>query len=101
MAKANFFCIKKIKKVIAFLSLFSLVLILSIYYVISPFGENNNLIGNNTNVNVNINTENDEYFASLEVAKEEDYDRSKVDMSRCYRLVDQAYKLADRVVASR
>ena len=62
------------KKVIAFLSLFSLVLILSIYYVISPFGENNNLIGNNTNVNVNINTENDEYFASLEVAKEEDYD---------------------------
>ena len=32
---------------------------------------------------------------------EENYDRSKVDMSRCYRLVDQAYKLADRVVASR
>ena len=62
------------KKVITFLSLFSLVLILSIYYVISPFGENSNLIGDNTNVNVNINTEHDEYFASLEVAKEEDYD---------------------------
>jgi len=32
---------------------------------------------------------------------EENYDRSKVDMPRCYRLVDQAYKLADRVILSR
>ena len=62
------------KKVITFLSLFSLVLILSIYYVISPFGESNTPIDNNTNVNVNLNNEEDEYFVSLEVAKEEDYD---------------------------
>jgi len=60
------------KKVITFLSLFSLVLILSIYYVISPFGENSQ-IDNATNVNVVINQENDEYFASLEVSKEQDY----------------------------
>ncbi len=59
------------KKVVTFLSLFSLVLILSIYYVISPFGENNN--SNGANVNVNVNNQIDEYFASLEVAKEEDY----------------------------
>ena len=62
------------KKVITFLSLFSLVLILSIYYVISPFGESNTPIDNNINVNVNLNNEEDAYFVSLEVAKEEDYD---------------------------
>ena len=62
------------KKVITFLSLFSLVLILSIYYVISPFGESNTPIDNNVNVNVNLNNEEDAYFVSLEVAKEEDYD---------------------------
>ena len=61
------------KKVITFLSLFSLVLILSIYYVISPFGESNTPIDNNVNVNVNLNNEEDAYFVSLEVAKEEDY----------------------------
>ena len=60
------------KKVVTFLSLFSLVLILSIYYVVSPFGEN--LDNNDTNVNLVVNNENDEYFASLEVAKAEDYD---------------------------
>lgn len=60
------------KKVVTFLSLFSLVLILSIYYVISPFGENGNS-NNGSNVNLNVNEELDEYFASLEVAKEEDY----------------------------
>ncbi len=60
------------KKIITFLSLFSLVLILSIYYVVSPFGEN--LVNsNNVNVNVNINNEIDEYFASLEVNKEDNY----------------------------
>ena len=60
------------KKVITFLSLFSLVLILSIYYVISPFG--NNIDPNNgLNVNVQVNNENDEYFASLEVEKEDNY----------------------------
>ena len=60
------------KKVVTFLSLFSLVLILSIYYVISPFG--NNIDPNNgLNVNVQVNNENDEYFASLEVAKEDNY----------------------------
>ena len=42
------------KKVITFLSLFSLVLILSIYYVISPFGESNTPIDNNVNVNINL-----------------------------------------------
>ena len=60
------------KKVVTFLSLFSLVLILSIYYVVSPFGEN--LDNNNTNVNLVVNEGNDEYFTSLEVAKDEDYD---------------------------
>lgn len=60
------------KKVVTFLSLFSLVLILSIYYVISPFGENSNP-NNDTNVNLNVNQEQDEYFASLEVSKEQDY----------------------------
>ena len=49
------------KKVVTFLSLFSLVLILSIYYVISPFG--NNIDPNNgLNVNVQVNNENDEYI---------------------------------------
>ena len=59
------------KKVVTFLSLFSLVLILSIYYVISPFGNNND--ANGTNVNLVVNNESDEYFASLEVSKEKDY----------------------------
>ena len=58
------------KKVVTFLSLFSLVLILSIYYVISPFGETN---PPNTNVNLVVEEENDAYFASLEVTKEENY----------------------------
>ena len=30
--------------------------------------------------------------------KEEDYDRSKVDMTKCYKLVDDAYKIANKVV---
>ena len=59
------------KKVITFLSLFSLVLILSIYYVVSPFGENN--LNNSLNVNVNVNEELDEYFVALEVSKENEY----------------------------
>jgi len=58
------------KKVVTFLSLFSLVLILSIYYVISPFGETN---PPDTNVNLVVEEENDAYFASLEVTKEENY----------------------------
>ena len=54
------------KKVVTFLSLFSLVLILSIYYVISPFG--NNIDPNNgLNVNVQVNNENDEYFPKVVV----------------------------------
>ena len=60
------------KKVVTFLSLFSLVLILSIYYVVSPFGEN--IDNNNTNVNVIVNQESDEYFTSLEVTKTQNYD---------------------------
>ena len=60
------------KKVITFLSLFSLVLILSIYYVVSPFGSSS-LPNNELNVNVEVNEEVDEYFASLEVMKEDDY----------------------------
>jgi hypothetical protein len=30
--------------------------------------------------------------------KEEDYNRAKVDMSKCYTLVDTASKIADRVI---
>ena len=60
------------KKVVTFLSLFSLVLILSIYYVVSPFGTN--LKNDDTNVNVVINQESDAYFTSLEVTKNENYD---------------------------
>ena len=61
------------KKVITFLSLFSLVLILSIYYVVSPFGASNSNLNNGLNVNVEVIEEVDEYFASLEVMKEDDY----------------------------
>ena len=57
------------KKVLTFLSLFSLVLILSIYYVVSPFGESSN-IDQGVNVNLNVNEELDEYFVTLEVNKE-------------------------------
>lgn len=32
---------------------------------------------------------------------EEDYDRSKVDMVKCYKLVDDAYKLADKVLVKK
>ena len=58
------------KKVITFLSLFSLVLILSIYYVISPFGESNTPIDNNTNVNVNLNNE-EEYMHEMLLEEKE------------------------------
>lgn len=60
------------KKVVTFLSLFSLVLILSIYYVVSPFGESNK-IDEGVNVNLNVNEELDEYFVNLEVSKENNY----------------------------
>ena len=60
------------KKVLTFLSLFSLVLILSIYYVVSPFGESNKL-EEGVNINLNVNEDLDEYFVTLEVSKENNY----------------------------
>ena len=62
------------KQLVSFLSLFSLVLVLAIYYVMLPFSSNN--LGDINNVPV-INEQEDEteaYFVSLELQKTEAYE---------------------------
>lgn len=62
------------KQLVSFLSLFSLVLVLSIYYVMLPFSEgnlNDNL--NNLPVINEVEDPNDAYFVSLEIQKDLSY----------------------------
>ena len=62
------------KQLVSFLSLFSLVLVLSIYYIMLPFS-GGNLNGDSTNLPVinEIEDPNDAYFVSLELQKETTY----------------------------
>lgn len=62
------------KQLVSFLSLFSLVLVLSIYYVMLPFS-GSNLGDNNNNLPVinEIEDTKDAYFVSLELQKSEAY----------------------------
>ncbi|MBQ9730889.1 MAG: SpoIIIAH-like family protein [Bacilli bacterium] len=62
------------KQLVSFLSLFSLVLVLSIYYVMLPFSGSN--LGDNSNnlpVINEIEDATDAYFVSLELQKSETY----------------------------
>ena len=62
------------KQLVSFLSLFSLVLVLSIYYVMLPFsGGNLNDDSSNLPVINEIEDPDDAYFVSLELQKEETY----------------------------
>ena len=62
------------KQLVSFLSLFSLVLVLSIYYIMFPFS-GGNLNGDSTILPVinEIEDPNDAYFVSLELQKETTY----------------------------
>lgn len=64
------------KQLVSFLSLFSLVLVLSIYYIMLPFtGVNLGEDSGNLPVINEIETTFDEYFVSLEVQKNESYEQ--------------------------
>ena len=58
------------RQIVAFLSLFSLVLVLSIYYVMLPFSQP---VTSDSNVNVNIEDSAELYFASLLEQREDSY----------------------------
>ena len=65
----------KAKRIISFCSLFSLVLILSIYYILSPINEKTQTVsnindGNNSEVVVEITDGESAYFENLEVLKQ-------------------------------
>lgn len=59
------------RKIIAFLSVFSLVLVLSIYYVMLPFNPNTGELPVNNNTPSTV----DAYFAALEVAREDNLEQ--------------------------
>ena len=59
------------RQIVAFLSLFSLVLVLSIYYVMLPFATPNT--PNDSNVNVDITDSTQLYFATLHEQKSSQY----------------------------
>jgi hypothetical protein len=59
------------RQIVAFLSLFSLVLVLSIYYVMLPFA---NPASNDKNANVDIEDSTELYFASLLEKKNNEYE---------------------------
>ena len=63
------------KQLVSFLSLFSLVLVLSIYYVMLPFKGSNDFTGNNGDLPIinEIEDPSESYFASLEIQKSESY----------------------------
>ena len=63
------------KQLVSFLSLFSLVLVLSIYYVMLPFKGSNDFAGNNGDLPIinEIEDPSESYFASLEIQKSESY----------------------------
>lgn len=68
------------KQLVSFLSLFSLVLVLSIYYVMLPFsGSNLGDSNNNLPVINEIEDTKDAYFVSLELQKNETY-KELIDM---------------------
>ena len=63
----------KAKKIISFCSLFSLVLILSVYYVLTPTGVMEQSVSNiqgNDDVNVEVVDGEDAYFKNLDILKE-------------------------------
>ena len=63
------------KQLVSFLSLFSLVLVLSIYYVMLPFKGSNDFTGNKDDLPIinEIEDPTEAYFASLEIQKNESY----------------------------
>ena len=60
------------KQLVAFLSMLSLVLVLSVYYVMLPF--ENVPTTNSQNVSSIITTTDDAYFASLAAEQDNNYD---------------------------
>lgn len=66
----------KAKKIISFCSMFSLVLILSVYYVLSPIGETDQSVSNieiNEGSSVEVIDGESAYFKNLDVLKESAY----------------------------
>ena len=66
----------KAKKIISFCSMFSLVLILSVYYVMSPISTGDDVVSNienNDDVSVEVMDGESAYFANLFVLKEKSF----------------------------
>lgn len=61
------------KKLLAFISLFSLTLVLGVYYVIAPFSITPDT-SNGLEVSVNVEEGENAYFVSLELEKESEYE---------------------------
>ncbi len=82
------------RQLVAFLSLFSLVLVLSVYYVMLP-ANGNSLTDNNTPVNVVVKDATELYFETLELARDEAHQQYIDEMIAVYEGTNNDYTLEE------
>lgn len=82
------------RQLVAFLSLFSLVLVLSVYYVMMP-STTTQLKENSQNVNLNVKDATTLYFESLDLERDNAHQEYIDEMIKVYEGLNQEYTLEE------